>query len=342
MRTSQSQSDYIVELAAELLDDIELSRLPAETLLLKASRLARLAGSDEVQKWLGYERGGYISTDSLSLKYVGLTGRWINREKGLAYWGPLAAQESSIATYRAQLNALRVPDVSLSSANPSLYQNIGLNAQNAINGVLIKIQNTTEVLNQMSRVRSRVLALLHEFVTQVYHEKVFSNITESIFEDYKSHVDGLLAERCGDVLEKVPAIYDRLAAGDPEAVSQALATCRRVIDSFADAIYPPRAGTVELGGNQVNVSSQHHLNRINVYIAERTGSKSRRARFRQSLNNLYDRVNSGVHSDVTLEEARALLLETYVLIGEILTLAEPPPVPKEEPLSNEVPDAAPE
>lgn len=48
--TEESKSKHIVQLAKELLDDIELNRMSAEHLLLKATRLARwmntAAGSD--------------------------------------------------------------------------------------------------------------------------------------------------------------------------------------------------------------------------------------------------------------------------------------------------------
>jgi hypothetical protein len=55
------RSEHELELAKELLDDIELSRLKVEQLILKASRLARLCGSEEFQKWIGYEMRGYYS-----------------------------------------------------------------------------------------------------------------------------------------------------------------------------------------------------------------------------------------------------------------------------------------
>jgi len=44
----KSSSKHIVKLAADLIDDIELSRLPSESLLLKCSRLARLVGDEEM------------------------------------------------------------------------------------------------------------------------------------------------------------------------------------------------------------------------------------------------------------------------------------------------------
>jgi hypothetical protein len=75
---SKSQSEHVLDLCRELLDDIELSRLGADKLLLKCSRLARLVGSDEVQKWIGYEMGGYYDTEPLSLLYVTKTLRWFD------------------------------------------------------------------------------------------------------------------------------------------------------------------------------------------------------------------------------------------------------------------------
>jgi len=74
----QSKSEHILSLAQELLDDIELSRLAAEALLLKATRLARLAGSEKIQRWLSYEMGGYNSQDKISLEFMSRTGRWSN------------------------------------------------------------------------------------------------------------------------------------------------------------------------------------------------------------------------------------------------------------------------
>jgi hypothetical protein len=107
----KSQSEHILELSRELLDDIELGRLEAEKLLLKCSRLARLVGSDEIQAWIELEMRGYNFVDRVSIKYMGLTGRWTDYQKKEGYWGPLAQQEASIRALNAELVALRLPDV---------------------------------------------------------------------------------------------------------------------------------------------------------------------------------------------------------------------------------------
>ena len=156
----------------------------------------------------------------------------------------------------------------------------------------------------------------------MYYERQFADAAASTFEFYKRDVDALIAERAGGVLEKFPTVIARLREGDAEAVSQALTTCRRILEAFSDSVYPPRDGTYELGGNELKLDASKHQNRLNVYVAERTQSSSRRARLRQNLANLFDRVSTGVHNDVTVEEAHSLFLNVYLFLGELLHLGQ--------------------
>ncbi|MFM0201334.1 hypothetical protein PQR53_15850 [Paraburkholderia fungorum] len=304
--TDQSRSQHILELARELLDDIELGRADAERLILKASRLARWVGSDEIRAWLKLEMIGYNSAEAVSIKYMGQTGRWTNFEEKKGFWGPLAQQEAKIAAEKAKLASMRTPDIG------GDYANI------AITNVTNAMTSSANLIQTVSGIKSRVLGLLHGFVSEVYYAKEFDSLTESIFERYQRDVDTLIAQHCGDLLEKIPAVMDRLSAGDAEAVSQALSTCRRIIESFADSIFPPTDDTIEIGGNVLKLDASKHQNRINAYIHGKTNSQSRKQRLRQNLANLFDRVSSGVHKDVSAEEARSLFLNTYLFLGEIL------------------------
>jgi len=148
------------------------------------------------------------------------------------------------------------------------------------------------------------------------------DMAHRIFGQYKSQVDKLLFRRCADVIEKVPAIYKRLGEGDKEAISQALTSCRRIISSFAHAIYPPpgKEEEVIVEGKSLKLSAQNYLNLIDAYVRTHTSSISVRDRIRLTLRPLNERVCAGVHDDVTAEEAQALFLQTYLLLGEILNL----------------------
>jgi AbiTii len=308
--TNQSKSQHITELAKELLDDIELSRIQTEALLLKTSRLARLMGTDEIRNWIWYEMHGYNNSDPISLKYMGLTGRWVDKTKNIGYWGPLSTQEALLIAEKAKLSAMRTPDVS------------GEYMALALAGVNQAMSTSVSNIAVFSGIKSRTLALLHRFVSGVYYEKHFDKLSESIFEKYKSGVDNVIANKCGDILQKLPSVMDRLSDGDSESIRQALVTCRVIIDNFADSIFPPTNETIDIGGNILKLDSSKHQNRINVYVHLREESKSRKQKIRQNLANLYDRLSTGVHAEVTVEEARSLLLNTYLILGEILHIKE--------------------
>jgi len=307
---SATQSQHILNLSAELLDDIELSRLEADKLVLKCSRLARLVGSEEELEWLNYELSGYGGTADILDKYMSVTGRWTDYKERRGYWGPLAQIEALITSNQAKISHINMPDVS------------GDKAWLVTRDVLATINAAASAVSTFASIRSKVIALMHSFATKIYYEKMFSSIAASTFEVYQQKVDGLIGTSCGDVLAKIPSVVERLREGDVEAISQALTSCRRIIESFADAVYSPSAETAQLGGNTLKLDASKHLNRINVFISTLIESQSRRVRLRQNLSNLYDRVCAGVHSDVTAEEAYSLFLNTYLFLGEIFLLEE--------------------
>ena len=83
-----SKSEHTLELVQDLLDDLELGRSSGEKLILKASRLARIVGADEIKEWLKFELSGFYAENDISLKYMGLTGRWTKRSENKGYWVP--------------------------------------------------------------------------------------------------------------------------------------------------------------------------------------------------------------------------------------------------------------
>jgi len=321
----ESLSSHIVDLSKTLVDDIELSRLSPEQLLLKAVRLARLVDDQETAIWLKLELNGYYN-DATSKQFMLRFGRIDSADAQYGYFQPLAGISGAIASMQTQIQQLRVPDVqfSVSSANPSEVVTGwgGMTAQTIAkpaNDVLQRLQNLTTAVTNMASMRSRVLSAIHDFATRVYYERAFAGLAESIFEKHKTAIDGLLNTNAADVLEKIPAIYDRLTADDQEAISQALNSVRRMIKAFADAIYPPVESAVELNGQKYEIGSDKVLNRIKLFLKERCSSESRCERLNGNLRKIHERASVGAHKDVTSEEARALFLQAYLTLGEILS-----------------------
>ena len=105
---AESISKHRLDLARELLDDIELSRLPPEQLLLKASRLARISEDIEAREWLNFELVGYVNSEK-GRKYMDKMWRWTNKDLGYGHWMPFAALNGTIAAMQIQAQQLQVP-----------------------------------------------------------------------------------------------------------------------------------------------------------------------------------------------------------------------------------------
>ncbi len=140
---------------------------------------------------------------------------------------------------------------------------------------------------------------------------LFSKLQASLFADTQEKVDASLAAASGTALEKVERVSDRLRDGDPESVSQALTTCRPLIDSSADYVFPARDELYKIGDEVgLKVGPQQVLNRLQAHTHACGASKGRRDRLRRTLSDLYARCSAGTHAEVTFDEARFIFLQT--------------------------------
>lgn len=304
-----------MRLSEELLGDIELQRLKPSEVVLKASRVARLVNHDDLLTVLRYEREGY-PLDGSANEWISRTDRWIDKAKLTCHPAPLTRIEAIVEETRNAVDALK------SGGNYS-----GEWASIAAREHDQKILANSQAVGELAAISGAVVSLVYGTVTEIYHELMFSELQASLFATVQGDVDGALAVASGSALDKIGRVSDRLRDGDPESVSQGLTTCRRLIDSCADHLFPPQEEPYDLGsGATLKVGKQQVLNRIQAYCHQRQLSKSRRDRLRKTMEVLYDRCSAGTHADVGVREARFVFLQAYVVLGELLTVAGPPSV----------------
>lgn len=306
------RQEEAIRVADELLADIELKRLKASEVVLKASRLARLVGHTELTEFLGFERSGY-PTDGSARKWIERAGRWANKEKTSFHSGSIAKVEAHVGSAQQAVDAMR------GGGNYS-----GDNVLLASRRHDERIVEASGIFGTWTGICGQVVATVYDIVSEIYHELLFSEIQASLFADTQKKVDGSLAAASGSALDKIERVSDRLRDGDPESVSQALTTCRRLIDSCADYVFPAADEPYEIGdGVTLKVGPQQVLNRLQAHTHACGASKSRRDRLRRTLADLYERCSAGTHAEVALGEARFIFLQTYISLGEILTLGAP-------------------
>jgi hypothetical protein len=169
------------------------------------------------------------------------------------------------------------------------------------------------------RIITIVRGMTHNFCTQVIGQFQFSQESKSIFDSFARAIDQRLGELAEEAFRKLPDAFERLDTGSPEAISHALTSCRRIIDSFADSVFPTQAAPVMIGNESISVAANKPKYRILAYVHDKV-SGSRYDRIRRSLFDLYERVSAGLHSNIVPTEAKALVLQTYLLLGEIAEL----------------------
>jgi hypothetical protein len=249
-------------LAEELLGDIELERLKASEVVLKASRLARLVGHEDLTTFLGYERNGY-PLDGTATAWIERAGRWSDKAENRFYPQAIAKIEAELASASEAIGAMRGGgNYSGDMAN--------LAAGNHDN----RIGQQARLLSVWTGISGQVVATVYDLVSEIYHELVFSDLQATLFADTQARVDGSLAEASGSALEKIESVSDRLRDGHPESVSQALTTCRRLITSCADHLFPAREEKYDLGeGATLAVGESAVLNRLQAHVHQAGASR---------------------------------------------------------------------
>ncbi|GCD88202.1 hypothetical protein [Nocardioides sp. LS1] len=314
-----NRQEEALRIAEELLTDIELERLKASEIVLKASRLARLVGHEDLTTFLGYERNGY-PTDGTATAWIGRAGRWTDDEDKF-YPKSISKIEANLDAANQSVNAMQ------GGGNYS-----GDYALVASRDHDTRIASHANLAGTLSGICGQVVATVYDMVAEIYHELLFSELQATLFAHTQTKIDGSLAAASGSALDKIERVSDRLRDGDPESVSQALTTCRRLIDSCADFVFAARNDPYQIGDEAtLNVGQQNVLNRLQAFTHAHGAPKSRRDRLRRTLSDLYGRCSAGTHAEVTVEEARFVFLQTYVTLGEILTLGDPVPTPCDQP-----------
>jgi AbiTii-like protein len=303
--TRQSEA---LKLADELLADIELSRLSAEKCILKGTRLARLVSDDDAIEWLRCELHGYDTSSQRWAELMTVTSRWVDDEKKKGYTSSLAALQGMLEAQQGRINALK--STSLSGDGIVIAQN----------NRFAQLNNASESIATISAIVAGVMAALHEVATRTYYELLFSEIQADLFTSMQAEIDGRVSPMMGGALSKIDVINERLRTGDTEAISHAMTTCRRLIDATADVLFPACQESAEIDGQEVTLDRSKVLNRLNLFAYNAGASKGRRDRLRRSLSDVYGRASKGVHDEVTPMEARFLFLQTYLTLGEFVTL----------------------
>jgi hypothetical protein len=324
------------KVSEELLDGLENGSLDINKCLMKAVRLARLMRDEDAQRWLGYECIGYPSlktSDSFGTCNKYFQVRKSAEAEGNYYTASLPELEATLRSRETTLAALKFPAElpSVTSSNPNEF--VGLSLKVTVNSVLDSFKTYSNALHQgisgTARIFGAAKSGLHAYATDTNLAISLGDMAAEIFEKARLVTDKFVRATSPKAAQQLIAAYERVRAGHTEECAQALTSCRRVLCTVADAVYPPSDDAfTDTKGIKRKVGPDEYKNRLLAFIESNVLSKGTAAlldanlgHLAARLDTLYEKTCKGVHADVGLGEARLTIINTYLLLAEVANIA---------------------
>ena len=368
IRPIVNKNAEILKLTEEILGDLEHSEAVLESVLLKCKKLARLRNDGEATKWFTLELAGYKAENlpngvtqeeaeqiaersdrysiikglplpnGIDINKVPLASRDIYTDKRMYYYQSIPELELLVRTLEDNIKSLVLP-LSYTPAIEKSSMGRGIMPESShevvketLRDVLLAIQNRksalqTELVTKKSII-ARVRNAVYVYVYNINLALRFGNITETIFEQARNLVNQAFVKKCPEAIEQLIASYDRVASNNPEEWSQALTSCRRLLKTFADSVFPPQEEPYIYGDKkEMKVGDAEYKNRIWAYIDKTAKGDNRKkimlhkvADLGNRIESIYGLASEGVHTDIEQLDVNMCVIDTYLLVGTLLQI----------------------
>jgi hypothetical protein len=304
---------------------MEVEDAPVERCLMLAQRVARLMRDQDAQTWLDYEQRGYpASVDNLGscseYAYRFGEGNTVVLRTSLPQ---LEAQKHAA---KAVLDKVQAPTVTAPVEN---YLEAGA-TQQVMTSMTKVLAAARDAYVNSSNTYSTMRGCLHRWATDTLIALELGSAAEEIFDAARSETDTFIRSFAPKAAEQLLAVNERMKERKPEALSQALTSCRRLLTTIADVVFPARSEPwLDGSGRPRPVGQEQYVNRLLAFLERSISSKGTRAINLAQINDLSarldalsDKASKGVHVEVSDGEARLLVIQTYLFIAEVARYAE--------------------
>ena len=186
-----------------------------------------------------------------------------------------------------------------------------------------------DAIGVRQNILDRLSVSVHAYLAQTEQKLVYGDHFGSLYQQNVRFVADALSKIAPDALIQFNIACERAGEGEPESRSHALTSCRRVLKSVADALYPARRVPVLCpDGITRQLTDDRYINRLLQFVSECSGhSKSRDSieaelhGFGTRLDGIQSVASKGVHSDVDELEMSQCVMMTFMLVGDLWRLA---------------------
>jgi len=293
----------ILELSNNILDEFELGKRSIEAIYYKVNRLCRLSNDMDMLSLLSYEISGYPDIGQIPKQILELAiqiGRC--NAKGTIFAQPVKALEEVVITNKERLKyCMNIPER----------------------------ERVTTSINAATSAISKSKNYIYQYVLEKNIEIKFSQLAQDVFSSVRDKVDELIDKNFHESINKLSAIYNNLQSNNNEDWSNAVHSCRRVLQDLSDVVFPPSEPRTK-NGKQILLDKKNYINRLVAFIEDSSKSK----RFNElvgshlyyignRIDSIYGASNKGSHVNIVdKDEASRYVVYTYLLLGDILSLTD--------------------
>lgn len=173
--------------------------------------------------------------------------------------------------------------------------------------------------------------LIYDYALHDHYELRYSGIAEDIFTRIRGRVDASIGKTVPDAIQKLASVYENLKSTNQEDWSNAVHSCRRILQDLADKLFPPtdETRTIRQGSKEavIRYGPDQYIKRLIRFVEERGSSERLSAVVGSHLQFLGDRLDAvfraaqkGSHSAVEQEESDRFVVYIYLLVGDIISL----------------------
>ncbi|EHU1307128.1 helix-hairpin-helix domain-containing protein [Acinetobacter baumannii] len=160
-----------------------------------------------------------------------------------------------------------------------------------------------------------------KYLTELHEKLKFSGTITSSFDLLKNAVDDRLLDLDPELAEQLILAFKAVSSDNKEEWSHALTTCRRLLESLADKLYPAN----DLVINKRTFKQGQFVNRLWQFMNDAIESESNRDLAQTHVNFLGSWLektnkltNKGVHFDVSQLEATKAVFHLYLMLADLL------------------------
>jgi hypothetical protein len=177
-------------------------------------------------------------------------------------------------------------------------------------------------IKALHTLKSRLKARCLNYAIQIERQLGLHRKNQGFLESAQNEVNNFFKARSEGVFNRLQKAAQLATSDDPENSALLLTEVRRALKGAADYFYPPVAEKVVCADGVARLlGAEQYLNRLHQFLAERVGRSTSKELLQAELDyltsflrRLNDMASKGVHTDVTLAEAKQGLIGLYLFL----------------------------